>query len=242
MAGGAARRPLHTTHLSLNRIARFIREVSAKAADWTVLCTCLPDISLVRDDVERGMELRQEHLVEGEQDFDVFVRQHARPVLAYCLRRSTHTDAHEAASEVFSIAWRKFSDVPDGEAGLYWLFGVARRVLSNQQRAQKRRQKLTDRIESFAQTPAPSAETVVVRNARDQQVIDALGHLDARDQEILALIVWDEVPRQEASNLLGISITAVHKRYQRALRRLERTLRGKYSSTTHPIAGKGGAT
>ena len=83
---------------------------------------------------------------------------------------------------------------------------------------------------------------MVVRNARDQQVIDALGHLDARDQEILALIVWDEVPRQEASNLLGISITAVHKRYQRALRRLERTLRGKYSSTTHPIAGKGGAT
>ena len=203
----------------------------------------MPDIALVRVHVGREMELRQQQDSGGEGVFDLFVRQHARPVLAYCLRRSTHSDAHEAASEVFSIAWRKFGDVPDGEAGLYWLFGVARRVLSNQQRGRKRRQRMTDRMGSLAQSPAPSAETVVLRNAYDQEVIDALARLSPGDQELVALIVWDDIPRQEVSNILGISVTAVNKRYQRALRRLEHALSGgdEYGSTTHPIAEEGGA-
>lgn len=192
--------------------------------------------------IGRMMELGQQHRSGNERVFDMFVRHHARPVLAYCLRRSTHADAHEAASEVFSIAWRKFGDVPDGEAGLYWLFGVARRVLSNQQRGRKRRQRMTDRVGSLAEAPAPSAETVVLRNAYNQEVIDALAGLHPRDQELVALIVWDDVPREEVSNLLGISVAAVNKRYQRALRRLEHALRGgdEYGSTTHPIAEEGG--
>jgi len=110
--------------------------------------------------IGRMMELGQQHRSGNERVFDMFVRHHARPVLAYCLRRGTHADAHEAASEVFSIAWRKFGDVPDGEAGLYWLFGVAKRVLSDQQRGRKRRQRMTDRVGSLAAAPAPSAETV----------------------------------------------------------------------------------
>ncbi len=193
-------------------------------------------------DVGRDMELRQQDRSGDERVFDRFVRDHARPVLAYCLRRSTHADAHEAASEVFSIAWRKFSDVPDGEAGLYWLFGVARRVLSNQQRGRLRRQKMTDRVGSLAEAPAPSAETVVLRSVYNQEVIDALTSLNPRDQELVALIVWDDIPRQEVSNLFGISLTAVNKRYQRALRRLEHALSGgdEYGSTTHPIAEEGG--
>ena len=69
--------------------------------------------------------------VKAEQElrFETLVRRHSRPVLAYCLRRSTHADAHEAAADVFAVAWSKFDQMPDGEETLYWLFGVARRVL-----------------------------------------------------------------------------------------------------------------
>ncbi len=72
---------------------------------------------------------------EREQRFETLVRQHSRPVLAYCLRRGAHADAHEAAADAFAVAWRKFDQVPAGEEALYWLLGVARRVLSNQQRS-----------------------------------------------------------------------------------------------------------
>ena len=89
-------------------------------------------------DVGRDMELRQQHRSGDERVFDRFVRDHARPVLAYCLRRSTHADAHEAASAVCSNALRKFSDVPDGAAGLYSPFGVVRPGLSKQQAGRAR--------------------------------------------------------------------------------------------------------
>ncbi|NNC93350.1 MAG: RNA polymerase subunit sigma-24, partial [Acidimicrobiia bacterium] len=94
-----------------------------------------------------------------EERFETLVRRHSRPVLAYCLRRSTHVDAHEAAADVFAVAWRKFAEVPDGEEALYWLFGVARRVLSNQQRSQRRRLRLTDKVGSLAEAPTVGPET-----------------------------------------------------------------------------------
>ena len=60
-----------------------------------------------------------------------------------------------------------------------------------------------------AEAPATSPEMVVVRNAEDQEVIDALWKLDTRDQEVLALLVWDEVPRADAAQLLDISVQAL---------------------------------
>lgn len=178
-----------------------------------------------------------------EERFETLVRRHSRPVLAYCLRRSTHADAHEAAADVFAIAWRKFTEMPDGDEALYWLFGVARRVLANQQRSQRRRVRLTDKVGSLAAVPTIGPEAVVVRNTGDQEVIDALRNLDPKDQEVLALLVWDEVPREEAAALLDTSIQALHKRYQRALARLERELpRPERQRPTPPTAEEGGVS
>lgn len=179
---------------------------------------------------------------ELEQRFETLVRRHSRPLLAYCLRRSTHTDAHEAAADVFAVAWSKFDQMPDGEEALYWLFGVARRVLSHQTRSRQRRARLNDRVGSIAEVAVAGPEAVVVRNAEDQEVIDALRNLDTKDQEMLALLVWDEVRREDAARLLDISLEALHKRYQRALRRLERELPPHRQRTTPPIAEEGGVT
>ena len=190
------------------------------------------------------MSVRDERGAKVEEEFDHFVRHHAKPVLAYCLRRTAHADAHDAAAEVFSIAWRRFDAVPDGDDAQFWLFGVARRVLSNQRRGNLRYRRLTQRVGSLAPQPTPSADTVVLRNEGNQEVIDALHTLSAKDQEVLALIVWDEIPRADVAQLLDISEQAVHKRYQRALRRLERRLASPAGpqNTTHSLAEEGGAS
>jgi RNA polymerase sigma factor (sigma-70 family) len=161
------------------------------------------------------------HTLEVEESFERFVRLHAKPLLAYCLRRTPPADAHEAAAEVFATAWRKYDDIPQGDAALYWLFGVARRVLSNQRRGMRRRQGLMRRVASDVGDTLPSPEASAVANEQYQEVMTALRRLRSRDREILTLIVWDEVPRSEVAQFLGISSEAVHKRYQRALRRLE---------------------
>ncbi len=54
----------------------------------------------------------------------------------YAARRTgSPEDAADVISETFLTAWRRIGDVPEGEDALLWLYGVARRVLANQQRA-----------------------------------------------------------------------------------------------------------
>ena len=42
-------------------------------------------------------------------------------------------------SETFTVAWRRFDDVPEGEAALPWLLTTARKVLANHRRAAESR-------------------------------------------------------------------------------------------------------
>ena len=44
---------------------------------------------------------------------------------------SSYLDAEDAVAETYTIAWRRFSDVPPDEGALPWLYGVCRRVLLN---------------------------------------------------------------------------------------------------------------
>src|SRR5918997_1405218 len=73
--------------------------------------------------------------------------QHAAALRAYALRRSDRQTAEDLCAEVWSIAWRRIDEVP--EDALPWLFGVARRVLANERRRQRRVSALHDRLSAL---------------------------------------------------------------------------------------------
>ena len=60
-------------------------------------------------------------------------------VLGYALRRTDAEEARDVVSETFTVAWRRFDDVPEGEAALPWLLTTARKVLANHRRAAESR-------------------------------------------------------------------------------------------------------
>ena len=71
-------------------------------------------------------------------------RDQGRAVLAYALRRvGDPEDAADVVAETFLVAWRRIDAVPDHE--LPWLFGVARKVIANQRRGERRLASLTHR-------------------------------------------------------------------------------------------------
>src|SRR3954463_3427484 len=74
------------------------------------------------------------------------------PILGYALRRcSSPHDAADVVAETFSIAWRRFDDIPSGDSARLWLYGVARRVLANHRRGEKQRRfRLTELSEEIA--------------------------------------------------------------------------------------------
>ena len=152
--------------------------------------------------------------------FNRIYERHHRPVLAYCLRRTSEADAYDAASEVFSVAWRRLSDIPSGDKELAWLYGVARKVLSRQWRSAGRFRKLLDKVGSQPERVAPDVATVVVRKAEYDQVVAAATTLRLPDQEILRLAAWEGLPHSDIAAILEISVAAVDQRLHRAKKRL----------------------
>jgi RNA polymerase sigma factor (sigma-70 family) len=145
---------------------------------------------------------------------------HGREILAYALRRvSDPEDAADVVAETFLVAWRRADEVPPGEQARLWLYGVARRALANQQRGERRRERLGERLRAdlapaLAGAPDPP----------DPDVLAALERLQPEDREVLRLSAWEELSPSEVARTLGISAVAARSRLHRARRRLRRAL------------------
>jgi RNA polymerase sigma-70 factor (ECF subfamily) len=72
------------------------------------------------------------------------VDEHFGRVAAYLLARTNRDSAAEALARTLEVVWQRLEDVPSDP--LPWLLGVARRVLSDQWRAQGRRDALMVRL------------------------------------------------------------------------------------------------
>lgn len=163
-----------------------------------------------------------------DRRFRALLDAHLSDIERYCLRRLRPAAAEDAAAEVMLVAWRRMGDVPtpEGDARL-WLFGVARNVVSDAQRSERRRLRLDARVNGVGTDQAQGPEIQVVRRAEDQELVDAMQSLKVNDREILALRIWDELSRADVASMLGISVAGVDKRLARALQRLRRSLRAQ---------------
>lgn len=161
---------------------------------------------------------------QGSEDrFERLYTEHGRAVLAYAVRRvADPQDAADVVAETFLVAWRRLDQVPASEAARLWLYGVARYVLANQYRSERRRERLAERLRrelrvAIEDVPRPGPDAGAVRQA--------LARLGVEDQEILRLAGWEELAPREVATVLGISQVAARSRLHRARQRLRAALR-----------------
>jgi RNA polymerase sigma-70 factor (ECF subfamily) len=150
---------------------------------------------------------------------------HNRAIHAYCLRRVDDDDAADAVAAVFAVAWRRVDDMPTGDMALPWLYGVARRVVSDHHRSQQRRRRLAERLSGVRAPSVPQPEWQVIQRAEYRQVHEALAAMRPKDREVLRLAAWEELSNESIAVVLGCSIEAAAQRLHRAKRRLGRTFR-----------------
>src|SRR5215208_4877313 len=75
----------------------------------------------------------------GTERFERCFERNYGDVARYCARRlPKHADAEDAATEVFTTAWRRRRELPAEPRDRLWLFGIARRVVANATRAHLR--------------------------------------------------------------------------------------------------------
>jgi RNA polymerase sigma-70 factor (ECF subfamily) len=104
---------------------------------------------------------------------------------------------------------------------LAWLYGVARRVISDRQRSIRRRERLLARLLSFGQKEEAEEPAGMVEHSAVQS---ALARLRPADQELLRLAEWEELTTSELASVLRCSKNAVAIRLHRAHRRFARAL------------------
>lgn len=135
-------------------------------------------------------------------------------ILAFLRRRTDAHVAEDLAAEVFTIAWDRWDHVPREVRP--WLFGVARNLLANDQRALARRRRLELRVgNERAPTDDPMS---LATTSLDLRL--AWARMRDADREVLALIAWDGLTGREAAQVLGCSRAAFSVRLTRARRRL----------------------
>jgi RNA polymerase sigma-70 factor (ECF subfamily) len=153
------------------------------------------------------------------QRFEGIYREHFSRVASYLLARADRELAADALSKTFEVAWRRIADVP--REPLPWLLGVARKVLADLRRAQRRQDSLVARIATtVAEAGQDHADTLIGR----ERTAAALACLTDFQQEVLLLIAWDGLSQREAAAALGCSRGAVALRLRRARARLREAL------------------
>ena len=173
--------------------------------------------------------------MDAEERFNALYRAHYRAVLSYAGRRTDPDTARDVVAETFLIAWRRLDSVP-AESGQTepWLYGVARRVLANAERSQRRTQRLTARMSHDGGDEALADPALVI--SERQRVIQALRRLPEPEREALRLVGWDGLDLAGAALAMGCSRSAMAVRLHRARRRLESELRSAETSTAEASA------
>ena len=156
---------------------------------------------------------------QREQRFGALYRDHYRSVWAYAVRRiESRADAGDVVADVFTIAWRRLSEVPDPPDDLLWLYGVARRVVAGKRRSARRVRDLIARLQANPVTGSTGG------NQLTDRLLEAVARLRPVEREAIALVHWEQLSHAEAAQVLGCSANAVAIRVHRARGRLRQAL------------------
>lgn len=135
-------------------------------------------------------------------------------------------------ADVFVVAWRRFADMPNDDGALPWLYVVARNVLRDRNRSTNRRDRLFARMASQHDPSVEGPEPQVVRSSEHEAVLTAMGKLPDKDREIIRLVEWEGLSREQVAEMMFVSRAAIDKRMTRAYAKLARIL-GTNRSSLH---------
>ena len=159
----------------------------------------------------------------GDAWFETLFRDHATAVFRYLARRAGVQEAEDLAADVFTTAWRRRSDVPQG-AELPWLYRTAGFVLANHQRKGR-----PVPVEQLPDAPDDDVDPANLAIA-DDEVREVRATLSPRDRRILLLVAWDGLGGDELAEVLGVSRGGADAALSRARARLREAWEARLSA------------
>jgi RNA polymerase sigma factor (sigma-70 family) len=164
---------------------------------------------------------------ERQERFRELFALHAVAVERYARHRVASHDVDDVVAETFVVVWRRLDDGP--REVLPWILGVARNVIANRRRSERRRVALLVRIASQTSSQSNSVPD------EESPTCRALSQLAESDRETLMLVAWDGLSPAQAAGVVGCSPAAFRVRLHRARRRLEAQLAIEARPSPRPL-------
>lgn len=157
--------------------------------------------------------------VPNEVKFRSAYEAHARTLLGYALRRTaTPAEAADVVAETMLIAWRRLDIVPVEPETILWLYGVARNVIANGDRTQRRHLRLTEKLR--AQLDEVLEDLPMPDPALAAQVARAMEALTTVEREVLTLTATELLSPAEIALVLNMKQNTVRTHLHRARKKL----------------------
>jgi RNA polymerase sigma-70 factor (ECF subfamily) len=158
------------------------------------------------------------------------------PLQRYARRRVHPDSVDDVVSETMLVLWRRLDDVPQHRQ-LPWVYGVARKVISNHRRAVTRHLRLVGRVEVEPRQEATGDGPL------DAELATALATLSETDRELLHLWAWEQLDPSEIAVVQGLTPNAASIRLHRAKGKLKKNLEAVRKDEalyghSHPVSRK----
>lgn len=177
-------------------------------------------------------DFRSDSDAEFDADFDAgfdeIYRRYLRPVYSFVAWRvNSRADAEDITSIVFEKAWRAFPRFdPEKAAVSTWLFTIAGNCTSDYFRNQGRKAAAVELPEDLSSDgsddPEPRLQALELRH----ELAAAIGTLDQREREVVALKFGGGMNNREIGRLLKISESNAGTILYRSLVKLNKQLEG----------------
>jgi RNA polymerase sigma factor (sigma-70 family) len=152
-------------------------------------------------------------------------RLHGATIHRFCLSQLQDPHlAEDATSDVFAVALGGFHRLGSEDEALFWLLGIARRVVSGHRRSRLRQQRLGERAQSALRHTRTVHEHVAVRDEL-RRVTEGIALLGRRDRTLVGLRAAAQLSYAEIAEVMhlteGAARVATHRALQRLRSRLE---------------------
>lgn len=168
-----------------------------------------------------SVPLREES-AESRRVFEALYQSYFSEIYAYVLRRRRSEDVDDLVAEVFAVVWRRIDALPPKPEDRWWLYGVARNVLSQDLRTQTRRQSLVRRLSRGRAAPVVPVEGEESELSERLRVL--IEHMKPFDREVVRLVAWDGLTHAEVAQIFGCSVNTVAIRWHRSIERLRKAM------------------
>lgn len=161
----------------------------------------------------------------GAKDFERLYRENFDAIYRYVARRLPPGQRNEVVAETFVSAWRKLSTAP--ELKLPWLYRLASLEIAHAQRVS------LQHSEGLAMRDLNLSDRFGLETVADFS--SAFSQLSSEDAELLRLVHWDLLSRDEIAEIYGCTVDTINVRYHRAKARLVSAMSRVQEDAVEPV-------